>query len=73
MPAITGGVKCSDSEKRLMSLPPRFGDLGISIFSEPPQKKYEFLTILSKDLTVSIIISNDNSQPTTMLKRSKAK
>ena len=42
-----------------MSLPPRFGGLGIPIFSESAQKEYKFLTILSKDLTTNII----NQQP----------
>ena len=54
-PAITGGINCSDIERRLMSLPPRFGGLGISIFLESAQKEYEFLTILSKNLTTNII------------------
>ena len=66
IPAITGGINCSDTERRLMSLPPRFEGLGISIFSESAKKENEFLIILST-------ISNHNSQPTTMQKRSKAK
>ena len=46
IPAVTGGINWSDTERRLMSLPPRFGGLGIPIFSEPTQKEYEFSTIL---------------------------
>ena len=42
-----------------MSLPSRFGGLGITIFLESEQKEYEFSTILSKDLTTNII----NQQP----------
>ena len=42
-----------------MSLPPRFGGLGIITFSESEPKEYEFSTILSKDLTINII----NQQP----------
>ena len=42
-----------------MSLPPRFGGLGIPIFSESAQKEYEFSIMLSKDLTTNII----NQQP----------
>ena len=45
----------SDTERRLMSLSPRFGDLGIPIFSESAQKEYGFSTILSKDLATHII------------------
>ena len=59
IPAITGGINCSDTERRSMSLPPRFGGLGIPIFSESAQKEYEFSIILSKDLTTKII----NQQP----------
>ena len=59
IPATTGGINCSDIERRLMSLPPRFGGLEIPIFSESPQNEYEFSTILSKDLTTNII----NQQP----------
>ena len=57
--AITGRVNCSNIERRLMSLPPRFGDLGIQVFSESAQKEYDFSTILSKDLTTNIM----NQQP----------
>ena len=60
IPAITGGINCSDTERRLMSLPPRFEGLGIPIFSESAQKEYEFSIILSKDLTTKII--NQQSQ-----------
>ena len=59
IPAITGGINCSDTERRLMSLSPRFGGFIIPIFSESAQKEYEFSTILSKDLTIKII----NQQP----------
>ena len=38
IPAITGGINCSDIERRLMSLPPRFKGLGIPIFSESAQR-----------------------------------
>ena len=38
-----------------MSLPPKFGGLGIPIFSESAQKENEFLTIISKDLAINII------------------
>ena len=55
IPAITRGINCSDIERILMSLFPRFGGLGIPMFSEFAQKEYEFSTILSKDLTTNII------------------
>ena len=38
-----------------MSLPPRFGGLGIPIFSEAAQKEDQFSTILLKDSATNII------------------
>ena len=65
--AITGGINFSDIERRLMSLPPRFGGLRIPV--ESKQKEYEFSTIQSKDLTTNIINQQPqlNSQPTTTI------
>ena len=71
IPAITGGINCSDTERRLMSLPPSFGGLGIPIFPESAQKKYDFSTILSKYLTINII--NQQPQFTTNNKVKKIK
>ena len=59
IPAITEGINCSDTERRLMTIPPRFGGTGIPISPESAQKEYEFSTILPKDLTTNII----NQQP----------
>ena len=59
IPAITGEINCSDIERRLMSFPQSFGDLGIQLFSESAQKEHEISPILSKDLTTNII----NQQP----------
>ena len=71
--AITGGINLSDIERRLMSLPPRFGGLRIPV--ESKQKEYEFSTIQSKDLTTNTINQQPqlNSQPTTMKKKIKSK
>ena len=59
IPAITVGINCSNTERRLLSLPQRFGGLGIPIFSESAQKEYKFSTIPLKDLRTNII----NQQP----------
>ena len=55
LPAITVRINYSDIERRLMSLPPRFGGLGIPIFSEAAQKEDQFSTILLKDSATNII------------------
>ena len=43
----------------MIAFPSRFGGLGIPIFSESAQKEYELSTIMSRDLTTTII----NQQP----------
>ena len=40
IPAITGGIRCSDVERRLLSLPPRMGGLGIPVFSKIADFEY---------------------------------
>ena len=32
IPAITGGINCSQIERKLMSLPPKLGGMGIPVF-----------------------------------------
>ena len=51
IPAITGGINCSDLERKLLSFPPKLGGLGIPIFSETAEREYKFSTMISKDLT----------------------
>ena len=40
IPVITRGVKCSENERKLLSLPPKLGGLGIPIFSETADFEY---------------------------------
>ena len=55
IPAITGGINCSDLERKLLSFPPKLGGLGIPIFSETAEREYKFSTMISKDLTSRIV------------------
>ena len=55
VPAITGGINCSDLERKLLSFPPKLGGPGIPIFSETAEKEYKFYTMISKDLTSRIL------------------
>ena len=55
MPAISGGINCSNIERKLLSFPPKLGGLGIPIFSEIADKEYKFSRMISKDLTTNII------------------
>ena len=50
LPTITEGQYCSQEERKRLSLPARYGGLGISIFSEAPPKKYEY----SKQFAINI-------------------
>ena len=55
IPAITGGIRCSDTERKLLSLPSKLGGLGIPIFEETLNQEYEYSFMLSKDLSTRII------------------
>ena len=48
---ITGGVKCSENERKLLSLPPKLGGLGILIFSEKSDFEYSNSKIVTKQLS----------------------
>ena len=42
IPAITGGINCSDLERKLLSFPPKLGGLRIRIFSETAEESTNF-------------------------------
>ena len=53
---VTGGIHCSDIERRLLSPPSKLGGgLGIPIFAEISNQEYEYSLMLSKDLSTRII------------------
>ena len=52
---IIGGMHCSNIERKLLSLPSKLGGLGIPIFAEVSNQKYESSLILSKDLSTRIM------------------
>ena len=41
IPAISGGINISETERKLLSFPPKYGGLGIPIFSEISDIEYE--------------------------------
>ena len=55
IPAITGGIRCSDIERKLLSLLSQLGGLGIPIFAEISNQEYEYSLMLSKDLSTRIM------------------
>ena len=55
IPAITGGAKCFENERKLLSLPPKLGGLGIPIFSEKSDFEYSNSKIVTKQLCEKII------------------
>ena len=48
IPAITGGVKCSENVRKLLSFPPKLGGLGIPIFSETSDFEYSNSKMVTK-------------------------
>ena len=42
IPAITGGIHCSNIKRKLLSLPSKLGGLGIPIFAEISNQEYEY-------------------------------
>ena len=52
---ITGGIHCSNIERKLLSLPSKLGGLGIPILAEISNQKYESSLILSKYLSMIIM------------------
>ena len=55
IPAITGGIHCSNIERKLLSFPSKLGGLGIPIFAEISNQEYEYSLMLSKDLSTRIM------------------
>ena len=49
MPAITGGVHCSNIERKLLLRPLKLWGLGIPIFAIISNQEYKYLLMLSKD------------------------
>ena len=50
IPAITGGIHCSDIERKLLSFPSKLGGLGIPMFAEISNQEYEYSLMLSKKI-----------------------
>ena len=61
--AITGEINCSNIERKLMSLPPKLGGMGILIFPSIADREYEFSQMLSNDLSSKIINQERQHQP----------
>ena len=55
IPAITNGINCSTSQRKLMALPPKLGGLGIPIFTEIAKGELENSKKLTNHLVESII------------------
>ena len=55
IPAITGGYACNDNERILLSLPTRYGGLGLNLFEADSDIKYHNSRLVTESLTTSII------------------
>ena len=55
IPSLTDGRVISTNERKLLSLPVRFGGMGIPIFSDIAEQEYDFSKEVSSDLQSKII------------------
>ena len=55
IPAVSGGITCSDLERKLISLPPKLGGLGLPLFSEISDIEYANSVMLTENLRTKII------------------
>ena len=55
IPSITGGIICNENDRKLLSLPPKLGGLGLPIFAEISQIEYENSLKLTEGLCSKII------------------
>ena len=58
IPAITGGITCSEEERKLLLLPPKLGGLGIPIFSTISDAECENSKHFTASLQKNIIEQN---------------
>ena len=56
IPAITGGRICNEEERKLLSLPTRYGGLAIPIFHEQAKVKYNNSRRITTELTSLITV-----------------
>ena len=55
IPAVTGGMKINQTERRLISLPVKYGGLGIPIFSEVSDQEYSNSLVVTENLCKKIV------------------
>lgn len=67
IPAINCGINCSEIYRKLLPFPAKLRGLGIPIFSEKADGKYNFSRMISKDLITNIL--NQHCHITQMLMR----
>lgn len=58
IPAITGGIKPSEEERSLFSLPPSMGGLGLPIFFNQAHVEFENSCLITGDIQEDIISQN---------------
>ena len=59
IPAISDGHMCSTVERQLLSLPPKFGGIGIPIFMDMAQREYNNSKLFCEPLTRKIVTQED--------------
>ena len=65
IPAIIGGHIINDDERRMLSLPPRLGGLGLKILEEEAEINFRDSMGITSGLQNQILGSNNDSHPKT--------
>ena len=75
IPSITNGIIINELEQHLLSLPTKYGGLGIPIFSKTSQIEYENSLIITEHLRNNIVDQNIQyeSDPNIMKKKNQIK
>ena len=73
IPALTEGRDVSDDERRLLSLPPRLGGMGLIMPTEMADQEFEFSQVATVDLTNAIIDQMRELSPDLERKSKEAK
>ena len=63
IPVITGGVFCNEMERKLITLPPKLGGLGIPIFAEISNDGFENTIMLTECFSTKIINQMHQYEP----------
>ena len=71
IPALTGGIFVNEFERKLLSVPAKYGGLGIPIFKEICDLEYENSIMITRNLTDRIVNQHKAYEKDTTLPKKK--